>query len=72
MDLLDLDEALAALDRLDGRQARIAEMRIFGGLAIEEIATLLGVSKRTIELDWRMAKDFLGSRLLPPATRPQR
>jgi RNA polymerase sigma factor (TIGR02999 family) len=67
VDLLDLDDALASLERLDDRQARIAEMRLFGGLTTPEIAPLLGVSTRTVELDWRMAKAHLAARLAPPA-----
>jgi len=65
VDLLDFHDALERLAALDERQAKIAEMRLLGGLPVESIATLLGVSTRTVELDWRMAKDalarFLGS-----------
>jgi RNA polymerase sigma factor (TIGR02999 family) len=66
LDALALDEALERLAALDERQARIAEMRLFGGLSTEEIATLLGVSTRTIETDWRMAKDVLARSLDGP------
>lgn len=59
VDLVAFHEALERLSALDERQGRIAELRILGGLEIEQIATLLGVSTRTVELDWRMAKQSL-------------
>jgi RNA polymerase sigma factor (TIGR02999 family) len=67
VDLLDFHEALERLASLDERQARIAEMRLLGGLPVETIATLLGVSTRTVELDWRMAKETLARHLGGPA-----
>ena len=63
VDLLDLDEALSELERLDPRQAHIVEMRFFGGLSIAQTATILGVSERTVTLDWRMASAWLRQRL---------
>ena len=62
-DLLDLHEALGALEQVDARQAAIAELKLFGGLSTAEIALLQGVSTRTVELDWRMAKEFLARTL---------
>jgi RNA polymerase sigma factor (TIGR02999 family) len=59
VDLLDLDEALKRLEALDERQARVVELRFFGGLNMEEVAQALGVSKRTAEGDWRMARAWL-------------
>ena len=67
-DVLALSEALGQLDALDERQGRIAQLRLLGGLSVAETAALLGVSTRTIELDWRMAKEFLASRLDPRPT----
>ena len=58
-DVLAIDEALERLAALDGRQARVVEYRVFGGLGMEEIAGALGVSKRTVEGDWRMARAWL-------------
>jgi RNA polymerase sigma factor (TIGR02999 family) len=58
-DLLDLDEALTRLAGLHGRHARVVELRFFGGLTTEEIAESLGVSTRTVELDWRAARAWL-------------
>lgn len=63
LDLGALDEALAALERLDPRQARMVELRYFGGLENREIANLVGVSLRTVELDLQMARAFLRGRL---------
>ncbi len=65
VDLLDLDDALKSLARLDERQARVAELRLFAGLSPSEIAPLVGIAPRTVELDWRMAKDYLSRTLAP-------
>jgi RNA polymerase sigma factor (TIGR02999 family) len=62
-DILDVHEALEKLAALDERQASICELRYFGGLNIEEVAEVLGVSKRAIELDWKMAKNWLAAQL---------
>ncbi|MHC4990985.1 MAG: ECF-type sigma factor [Planctomycetota bacterium] len=58
-DLLLLDDALERLAEIDPQYARIVEMRFFGGSTMEEIATLLGVSLRTVERDWRVARAWL-------------
>ncbi|MHC4849124.1 MAG: ECF-type sigma factor, partial [Planctomycetota bacterium] len=63
LDILALHEALEDLAQLDERQAKIAELRFFGGLPNKEVAEVLGVSLRTVELDWSMAKGWLASRL---------
>jgi len=59
VDILDLEEALEGLAALHARQARIVELRFFGGLTMPEIAEALGVSVRTVEGDWRMARAWL-------------
>lgn len=59
VDLLVLHDALNRLTELDSRQGRIVELRFFGGLKMEEIADVLGVSVITVKRDWRMAKAWL-------------
>ncbi|MCA9241296.1 MAG: sigma-70 family RNA polymerase sigma factor, partial [Planctomycetales bacterium] len=58
-DILAVDEALAKLSRIDERQAKIVELRFFGGLTVAEVAEALGVSKRTVELEWKMIRAWL-------------
>jgi RNA polymerase sigma-70 factor (ECF subfamily) len=57
--LIELDDALKALARGDERQARIVEMRFFGGLSALDISHVLGISVATVERDWRIAKVWL-------------
>jgi RNA polymerase sigma factor (TIGR02999 family) len=57
--LLQVDEALAWLDTIDARLARVVELRFFGGLTHEEIAAALGVTVRTVERDWAKARILL-------------
>jgi RNA polymerase sigma factor (TIGR02999 family) len=61
-DLVALDEALTNLTELDVQQARIVELRFFGGLTIPETAEVLNVSESTIKREWRMAKAWLKTR----------
>jgi RNA polymerase sigma factor (TIGR02999 family) len=62
-DLVDLDDALTALERHEPRCARVVEMRYFGGLPFAEIAEALGVSERTAAGDWTFARAWLFRRL---------
>jgi RNA polymerase sigma factor (TIGR02999 family) len=55
----------AALDTLDARQREIVELRFFGGLKEQEIAELLGVSDRTVRLEWVKARAWLYRELYP-------
>lgn len=57
--LLALDEALDKLAHLDERQARVVELRYFGGLTVAEVAEALGVSKRSVEAYWTHARAWL-------------
>lgn len=66
LDVLALNDELEALAQRDPRQARIVELRVFGGMTTEETARMLDVSTRTIELDWKMARAWLANRLTPP------
>ena len=59
VDLLDLDAALEALEKLDPQQSRIVELRHFGGLSIEETAEVLGISASTVKRDWAVAKTWI-------------
>lgn len=56
LDLVKLDEALETLERLDKRQAKIVELRFFGGLTIEETAYILKISETTVKREWTFAK----------------
>lgn len=57
--VLAVHECLERLSRLDARQAQVVEMRFFGGLTEEEIASVLGVSSRTVKREWIMARAWL-------------
>ncbi len=59
IDLMALDEALNRLETMDEQQARIVELRYFGGLSLEETAEALQVSRTTVATDWAMAKAWL-------------
>ena len=59
VDVLALDEALTRLAALDPEQARIVELRYFGGLTIEETAGAVGVSPATVKRQWTMARAWL-------------
>lgn len=58
-ELVALDDALTSLARLDERKGQVVELRYFGGLSVEEVAAVLGVSVDTVTRDWRRAKAFL-------------
>lgn len=55
----DLDEALVALERVSQRQARVVELRYFGGLTLEETGEVLGISLVTVKRDWAVARAWL-------------
>ena len=59
LEILDLDEALTALAELDERLARLVELRFFGGLTVNETASVLELSERTVKRDWRKARAYL-------------
>lgn len=56
IDMVALDDALQSLEKLDPRQARIVELRFFGGLSIAETAYVLKVSEATVRREWTFAK----------------
>lgn len=55
----DLDRALDQLAALDARQAKVVELRYFGGMTVEEAARVLGVSEKTVKRDWSVARAWL-------------
>jgi len=63
LQILDLDGCLSRLAEMDPRAAQVAEMRVFGGLTVAEIAHNLSVSKRTVDGDWAMARLWLSREL---------
>jgi RNA polymerase sigma factor (TIGR02999 family) len=63
VNLVELDSALERLAAIDGRQAKIVELRFFGGLTVEEAAEVLGMSAKTVKRDWSMAKAWLHGEL---------
>lgn len=63
LDVFALEEALRDLEAMDARPVRIVEMRVFGGLTNDEIASILQVSARTVKRDWILARTWLQNRL---------
>lgn len=62
-ELLALDSALTKLIEMDGRRGKIVELRVFGGLSVEETAEVLEVAPATVMRDWRVAKAWLAREL---------
>jgi RNA polymerase sigma-70 factor (ECF subfamily) len=62
-DVVALDEALVTLAEFDPQQAQLVELKFFGGLSIEEIADVLGVSPATVKRNWNVAKAWLAREL---------
>ncbi|MFN7937803.1 MAG: ECF-type sigma factor [Bryobacteraceae bacterium] len=62
-EILAVDEAIDKLAKLDEQRARMVELRYFGGMSVEETAEALGVSARTVNRDWALAKSFLQAEL---------
>ena len=67
-DLVALHDALEALAKVDERKSRVIELRFFGGLTVEETASVLGVSPDTVLRDWRLARAWLLRELATPAS----
>ena len=64
-DLLELDEVLGKLTKLDPAQAQLVELRIFGGMTVAEAALEMGISKRTAEREWTAVRAWLRRELDP-------
>lgn len=69
--LLALDDALTAFSQVAERQAKVVELRYFGGLTEEEIVAVLKISQRTVRRDWDVAKAWLLRELSHRAERPR-
>jgi RNA polymerase sigma factor (TIGR02999 family) len=63
VDVLLLHEALDRFSRIDPRAAQVVEARVFGGLTVQEVAHVLDVAPRTVELDWTVARRWLAREL---------
>ena len=61
--LVALDEALSRLASIDPQQARVVELRFFGGLSVEEASEVLGISTATVKREWNVARAWLAHRL---------
>lgn len=73
LEVLELDELLQTLAKADARSARIAEMRLFGGMEMAQIASVLDLSRMTVTSDWQFARAWLASRMIAPSpANPQR
>lgn len=70
-DVLSVDEILTRLENADARQAKIVEMRFYGGLTLDEVAESLGISRRTVAYEWRAVKAWMRAEMSqPPTKRP--
>jgi RNA polymerase sigma factor (TIGR02999 family) len=58
-ELIDIDDALDVLAKMDSRKARVIELRFFGGLSVEETAEALNVSPQTVMRDWKLARAWM-------------
>jgi RNA polymerase sigma factor (TIGR02999 family) len=67
--MIALDDALATFSKIGGRQAQVVELRYFGGLTEEEIASVLDISPRTVRRDWEFAKAWLVRELVHSSRR---
>ena len=66
--LIEIDQAIEALSKMDPRKARVVELRFFGGLSVDETAEVLGVSGQSVKRDWRLARAWLLKELAGAAT----
>ncbi len=57
--ILELEDAISRLERMDSRMAQIVECRFFAGLSVQETATALNISPATVKRDWRAARAWL-------------
>lgn len=62
-ELIAVDDSLNQLAKIDPRQARVVELRFFGGLSVEEAADVMGISPKTVKREWSVAKAWLAADL---------
>lgn len=65
VDLLDLDDALTRFTAVHAKAAQVVELRYFGGLTLDEVASVLGISSRMVSKYWNTARAWLGRELRP-------
>ncbi|MCB1024568.1 MAG: sigma-70 family RNA polymerase sigma factor, partial [Acidobacteria bacterium] len=58
-EIVALNDALVELESLDQRKGRVVELKFFGGLTLDEIAKILGVTRETIKRDWKFSRTWL-------------
>jgi RNA polymerase sigma-70 factor, ECF subfamily len=63
LDVLELDDLLHRLAKLDARRARVVELKVFAAMTNDEIAQVLGISRSTVAEDWTVAKAWLAAQL---------
>lgn len=66
-----LDEALQRLEKKNPRQAKVVELRYFGGLSMEQIGAIIGIAPRSVKRDWALARIWLYEELKPGSPRAQ-
>jgi RNA polymerase sigma factor (TIGR02999 family) len=59
LDVVEVDEALTRLAKIDEQQSRVVELRVFSGLTVEETAEVMGISPATVKREWSMARAWL-------------
>jgi RNA polymerase sigma factor (TIGR02999 family) len=69
VDVLDVDAALTELASFDARKGQVAELKFFGGLTLEEMGHVLGLSVATVEREWQVARAWLFARLTDSGSR---
>lgn len=63
LDVIEIDDAMCKLEKLDERMALVAEMRVFDQMSNQEVADALGISTSTVSSDWKMARAWLAREL---------
>jgi RNA polymerase sigma factor (TIGR02999 family) len=66
--LVELSDSLDALAQFDARKAKVIELRFFGGMSVEEVAMVLGISANTVIRDWSLARAWLLRQMSPSTT----